>query len=125
MKYKRNEAFRYEFGVPTDIIFFISRIDGKSITSSEGEGKILDISPSGLRMQSSLNIPSNKDLELTLHITIGSQEVSVIGKIVWQKQIFPYYQYGVELISEAFEEQIISALKEYQKQHKEDSSPKK
>ncbi|WP_169864787.1 PilZ domain-containing protein [Sutcliffiella halmapala] len=122
MKYKRNEPFRYEFGVPVDMNFFISRIDGKSASSSEGEGKMLDISPSGLRMQSSLNIPSNKDIELTLQITIGNQELSLIGKIVWQKKVYPSYQYGVELISEAFEEQIISALKEFQKQHRDSPS---
>ncbi|WP_417899037.1 PilZ domain-containing protein [Bacillus haimaensis] len=124
MKYKRNEPFRYEFGMPVRVNFYISRINGKTTASSEGEGVVLDISPSGLRMQSSLDIPSNQEVELTMHMTIGSREIAVIGNIVWQKKVYPTYQYGVEMISDAFEEQIIFALKEFQKQHRSNSSDK-
>lgn len=124
MKYKRNEPFRYEFGMPVRVNFYISRINGKTTASSEGEGVVLDISPSGLRMQSSLDIPSNQEVELTMHMTIGSREIVLIGNIVWQKKVYPTYQYGVEMISDAFEEQIIFALKEFQKQHRSNSSDK-
>ncbi|MGD6832453.1 PilZ domain-containing protein [Sutcliffiella halmapala] len=124
MKYKRNEPFRYEFGMPVRVNFYISRINGKTTASSEGEGVVLDISPSGLRMQSSLNIPSNQEVELTMHMTIGSREIALIGNIVWQKKVYPTYQYGVEMISDAFEEQIIFALKEFQKSHRSNSSDK-
>jgi len=124
MKYKRNEPFRYEFGMPVMVNFYISRINGKTTASSEGEGVVLDISPSGLRMQSSLDIPSNQEVELTMHMTIGSREIALIGNIVWQKKVYPTYQYGVEMISDAFEEQIIFSLKEFQKQHRSNSSDK-
>ncbi|MFE7063220.1 PilZ domain-containing protein [Sutcliffiella sp. NPDC057660] len=124
MKYKRNEPFRYEFGMPVRVNFYISRINGKTTASSEGEGTVLDISPSGLRMQTSLDIPTNQEVELTMHMTIGSREIALIGNIVWQKKVYPSYQYGVEMISDAFEEQIIFALKEFQKQHRSHSSDK-
>lgn len=124
MKYKRNEPFRYEFGMPVRMNFYISRFNGNTTASSEGEGRVLDISPSGLRMETSLDIPSNQEVELTMHMTIGSREIAVIGNIVWQKKVYSSYQYGVKMISDAFEEQIIFALKEFQKQHRFNSSDK-
>jgi hypothetical protein len=86
--------------------FYISSINAKSTAFSEGEGRVLDISPSGVRMPSSLTIPINQAVELTLHITIGSREIPLIGNIVWQKKVYPFYQYGVELISDAFENKL-------------------
>ncbi|WP_223701393.1 PilZ domain-containing protein [Sutcliffiella deserti] len=118
MKYKRNEPFRYEFGIPVKGVFFISRMNGKTIASSEGEAQVLDISPSGLRMQCDLNIPSNQLVEISMKIIIGSREIPLIGNIMWQKKVYPSYHYGVALISDAFEEQIIFALKEFQKNHR-------
>lgn len=122
MKYKRNEPFRYEFGMPIKVNFYISRINGKTTASSEGEGRVLDISPKGLRLQTSLDIPAKQEVELTMHLTIGSRDIVLIGNIVWQKKVYPSFQYGVEMISDAFGGQIVFALKELQKQHQSNSS---
>ena len=118
MKFKRNEAFRYDFGVPLPATFHISKINNKQIDSSNGEAKIHDISPGGLKMEASLNLPAKQQVELTINVHVEDVELTLVGVIMWQKHQFNKYFYGIELITEDYEDSIIDALKKYQKAHK-------
>ena len=118
MKFKRNEAFRYEFGVPLPATFHISKINNKPIESSSGDAKIHDISPGGMKIEASLNLPANQQVELTMQVNIEEVQLTLVGEIVWQKKQSNKFYYGIELITEDYEDAIIDALKKYQKAHK-------
>ncbi|MED4016614.1 hypothetical protein [Sutcliffiella cohnii] len=66
MKFKRNEVFRYEFGVPLPLSFIIQKINGTEVRSSSGHAQLLDISPGGMKIESDLVLPKKHDIELYL-----------------------------------------------------------
>lgn len=115
MKFKRNEAFRYEFGVPVPLSFIIQKINGTEVRSSSGHAKLLDISPSGMKIESDLVLPKKHDIELLFTVRIGKTEIEVRGKVVWQKQFGQLFQYGIFLLDKETEDSIIDALKELQR----------
>src|SRR5690625_4269969 len=99
MRYKRKEAFRYEFDKPLTALFEITDIDEKSVSTSQGEAEIIDLSPTGIKLQSKLNIPDIdlKSIRLSLTFELNDQQFIVNGLIVWKKDKGISVHYGIDL----------------------------
>jgi len=112
-RFKRKEAFRYEFITPLDTSFYISRFRGKDRQSSRGKGVILNISPSGLRLDTNLDIPNHDEIELTFELEIANHIIHPVGSIAWKNKSDRCFIYGIQFISNDYEQDIIKALKSF------------
>ncbi|MBU8906284.1 PilZ domain-containing protein [Desertibacillus haloalkaliphilus] len=118
MLYKREETFRYEFQPPLTCTFNIIKINGEEIESNQGQGKIQDISPSGLKLMSMLDLQvTRNEIDVEVYFTMLSDWV-VRGRVVWQKVAnMNEYYYGIDLSTDIGEsEDMINGLKEYIRQ---------
>lgn len=116
MVYRRNESFRYKFNKPIQCQFKITRIDDQIINSDLGAGQILDISPTGIKLLSPLNMtPQNKEIEIEIHFSLDDQTFELPGLLLWQKKDFNNeFSYGVKLeITAEIEHQVVEQLKDH------------
>lgn len=120
MIYKREESFRYQFSQPLTCTFSIVEIESESVSTGVARGELLDLSPKGLRLGSSLNIPQGSK-SVTLKVTFKMNEETIIADsvIVWKKKsIHLGYQYGLEFINTSdLPELITKQLKMFAKQN--------
>lgn len=107
--HRRQESFRYEFRIPLDTSYFISKWNGKEHRSKTGKGVLLDISLGGLRMQTALDLPSA--CELTFDFVLAEKQLQTQGEIVWKRQIGAEYVYGIDFIHEEQDPELLQALK--------------
>ncbi|WP_280771095.1 PilZ domain-containing protein [Salipaludibacillus daqingensis] len=114
-RFKREEPLRYEFAKPLDVSFYISRLRGEQSQSSRGKGVIRNISPGGLRLESTLDLPKDKEVEITFELDIAGHTIQPIGCIVWKEKSYDRTMYGVDFVSNEYEQNIIRALKDYPK----------
>ena len=122
MYYKRKSPFRYTFSEPIPIYFKIVNINGKRIESSEGTATMIDLSPKGMKLKSSLDLKdiNHKTIILSIRFTIDTDEQIVLGRIVWKKRRAGFYHYGIELlVDDAVSQTIIEELKVYVHNHEE------
>lgn len=116
MQYKREEGFRYVFGEPLLAEFSIEHIDGKSTNSKPGNAKIIDISPKGAKITSKLQIPMEKGITISLSFTLNEKKFMIISDIVWRKELFGEYQYGLESkMTNEEQNHLVNELKIYAK----------
>ncbi|HZG61791.1 MAG TPA: PilZ domain-containing protein [Anoxybacillus sp.] len=115
MRFKRQEAFRYEFGQPLPCTFRIAQIGEKKVEGDKGKAEIYDISPKGMKIATSLNIPLDKtSIIIEITFTLSELELTFLGRLVWQKKFANDYFYGVNLILSQDEGQrLIDELKKY------------
>jgi hypothetical protein len=115
VRFKRQEAFRYEFGQPLPCTFRIAQIGEKKVESDKGKAEIYDISPKGMKIATSLNIPLDKtSIIIEITFTLSELELTFLGRLVWQKKFANDYFYGVNLILSQDEGQrLIDELKKY------------
>ena len=117
MIFRRQESFRYTFNEPIDCLFKLAKIDDTPLNSEFGKGQIIDISPSGLKMMTTLNLsPSLKKIEIEIQFSIDDSPFQIVGVVQWQKKDFLKngYLYGVKLDStEDIEASIIRGLKKH------------
>ncbi|SDO51240.1 PilZ domain-containing protein [Alkalicoccus daliensis] len=111
--HKRHEPFRYEFRIPHDTSFYISKVSGRESHSKSGKGVLINISPGGLRMKTSFDLPEK--CELTFEFIIAEMTLQPVGEIVWKRSSGKEYLYGVDFTSEAEAKDILKALKLYAK----------
>ncbi|CAM3772745.1 PilZ domain-containing protein [Alkalicoccus chagannorensis] len=109
---RRKEPLRYTFGLPIDTTFYISRVQGESRESKKGKGVLEDLSPGGMRMRTGLNLPDS-DYHLTFSFELAGMVIEPVGRIVWKAVKGEQFQYGIDFVSEAYEQDIIRALKSY------------
>lgn len=117
MIFRRQESFRYTFNKPIDCTFKIVKIDDSEVNSEFGNGQIIDISPNGLKMISSLNLsPTLRKVEIQVHFSIDETNFITPGLIQWQKKEWSLnaYSYGIQLVcSEEIAATIINGLKKH------------
>ncbi|MCZ0755146.1 PilZ domain-containing protein [Anoxybacillus sp. J5B_2022] len=115
MRFKRQEAFRYQFGQPLPCTFRIVRIDNREIESDKGAAEIHDISPRGMRMKTSLDIPPRpREIHIEVTFMLNDVEFSFIGTLVWQRKTANDYYYGLQLLLSFQQEEIlIREIKRY------------
>ncbi|WP_232223947.1 PilZ domain-containing protein [Anoxybacteroides tepidamans] len=86
MRFKRQEAFRYQFGQPLSCTFRIVRIGDQETESEKGTSEIYDISPRGMRIRTSLDIPPHpKDVHAQIVFTLNDVEFTFLGTFVCKK----------------------------------------
>ncbi|MBP1934080.1 PilZ domain-containing protein [Ammoniphilus resinae] len=111
----RNEPFRFIFAPPLETKFKIIQLEGKPVQTSEGIAKIIDLSPHGMKLETSLNMPTSRELELAFEFTLNQTSFILEGEILWHKG----NQYGLRLdIKKSTEEQLVKEIKFYAKTHK-------
>lgn len=116
MKYRREEAFRYEFTEEVPCMFKIRSII--SIDSSF-EGKIIDISPSGIKLFSSIDLPEKKNLLLLIEFLLNENPIVINAELIWKRKVGNGYHYGLKSLSTKDETtKIVHDLKLYVKNKK-------
>lgn len=128
MIFRRDEAFRYEFGTPLDCKFSIIAINDNAHKSKQGTGKIHDISPRGLKMETPFNLNAKTNhVKIEISFELMKRDFCIEGFILWQaKDKFEeHYLYGVELdIFEHDQKLLIKQIKLHassEKDHEEQS----
>lgn len=118
MKYKREEYFRYTFEEPIIAHFNISQINNLKVTTSKGEASVIDLSPSGLRLSTPLEISqaNHQSIHLTISFQLNEEVFEVNGEIIWMEDKIKSYHYGIELFTDdTLEQELINQLKIYAK----------
>lgn len=118
MKYKRGESFRFQFNEGLECLIKIISIDGSPIDSKLAEGLILDISPTGLKLSSSLDFPTNKPVVFFVEFALNDQQIKVSADLVWKKNVGNGYHYGLKQHGTKEDTRLlIDELKKYVKKH--------
>ncbi|OLO26145.1 hypothetical protein BTR23_24120 [Alkalihalophilus pseudofirmus] len=117
-RFKRNEAFRYDFGIPLDCEFKLTKSANQSMTKhDQTAGKVINISPKGLQLgdgANSTDIKIGDQLEITF--TLTSDTFILVGEVVWKKNEFHGNLYGIQFLTTGMEQAIIDELKKYAKE---------
>jgi hypothetical protein len=114
MRYRRGEAFRFEFGESLPIRFTIDELNGNAVKTSEGSANMLDLSLKGMKIVSPLSIPykQGEKVKITIHFQLNHNFYSIQGNIVWKKQRFSDYFYGIHsIVNPSIQERILEDLK--------------
>ncbi|AEH47992.1 PilZ domain-containing protein [Parageobacillus thermoglucosidasius] len=119
MKFKRQEAFRYQFGQPLPCTFRLVHDDEKYIEIEEKNAHIHDISPRGMKLETPARIPCERGQEIEIIFTLNDVEFCFLGKIVWERPFARMHYYGVRLlISNEQGEKLISEIKRHAALHR-------
>jgi hypothetical protein len=129
MQYNRQESFRHTFEHPIPATFRLI-VDGVNeenvVFSKRGACMVIDLSPSGLRMYSKLDIPQNpwQPIHLAIDVVLADKMLTLVGEIVWKKANMEGRLYGIDLkTDEKIEYQIINELKERSRQEMKAKKP--
>ena len=118
MKYKREESFRYSFKQPLEVDFkLLIERNGGLIGTKNSKASVLDLSPNGLRLMTSLDLPvEHINYLLEVELELNDRLVVLIGKPVWKRKQFNNFLYGIEAVEDKkTKEVIIQELKQYVK----------
>ncbi|MFV8828875.1 PilZ domain-containing protein [Alkalihalobacterium sp. APHAB7] len=118
-RYKRNEAFRYDFGKPLGCeyrhITTVYDIETKSVPF---QGEINNISPNGLQLNCSKedvnNLKNGEQVEVTF--TLSTEIFVMVGEVVWEKKDVYGSLYGIKFLTLGMEQTIVDELKKYAKE---------
>ncbi|WP_400246953.1 PilZ domain-containing protein [Niallia sp. JL1B1071] len=121
MRYKRNEAFRYQLNDSLDAVFTL-KVDEDTL-SSKGHALIYNISPNGLRFRTEYDLPvGDSRLLLQLQFILNGTEISMPGQITWKKKLGNLFEYGFEGTGDNESKQkIINGLKELSRMDNKDT----
>lgn len=118
MLYNRKEAFRHTFNNPIPGTFQLI-VEGEKEDeiefSNKGVCSIVDLSPSGIRIYSKLDIPKRPGypIHLAIEVLLTDKPLKLVGNLVWKKAYMDGHQYGIDLkTDEKIEFRIIGELKE-------------
>ncbi|MDG5787453.1 hypothetical protein QA612_08090 [Evansella sp. AB-P1] len=112
---KQGNTITYKLTQPTPIIFQISKINRKKVSSSKGEGELIDLSNSNLTFQTTLQLPTDNNIELSFTFFIGFIEMTLTGTVLLKKELSNSYLYNVEISSDNRVSEIIYHLKNYER----------
>jgi len=98
VKNNRKEPFRYMFSSRTECTFEITQINDNPVSAKPAEAAIIDISKSGCKLYSKLNLKAEENrIQLIIHLIVDKQIKHFKGTVRWQKQNEHSYYYGVKL----------------------------
>ncbi len=117
MIYKRKESFRFTFNPPPACIFNIVEVDNMRLDSRNAEGILIDISPSGAKLASKLDIPiHHKKIKIKLSFKINEDTIYANGILIWKKTTQLGNNYGVQFVNASdLTDVIMEELKTYVK----------
>ncbi|WP_433745037.1 PilZ domain-containing protein [Falsibacillus pallidus] len=116
IRFQREEAFRYVFPQPLDAHFTIIEINGRPVSSSEGAAKLIDLSPSGMKLSTNLHIPvsHSQKVKLGIRFEINEHKYTIVSEMVWEEPRAGAYYYGIHFLAdEPLQQEIINELKLY------------
>lgn len=116
MLYKREESFRFQFQTPLPATFKLLQNDSE-VKLTYVTAEILDLSPHGLRLKTAQNLPvKEKDFLLEVTFLLNNKSISMMGTIMWKKEMGRWFIYGFNGVEDSnTEKEIITALKEFAK----------
>lgn len=114
MRYRRHETLRYTFKEPIEAKYRIEKVGGRSIQSSFGEAHIIDISPGGMKLSTSMNISLDKKVQFFVQTTLAGLHLEMTADGIWCKKVNGEYHYGLDFL-EDYDEDVVAALKIFQK----------
>lgn len=118
MRYNRKEGFRFAFKDPLEASFKIYELNGKKVETQPGKALMHDISPSGTKISSKLNLPVSETdpVKIHLHFMLNEAVYEMKAELVWKSVSGENYHYGVNFYSdEHVKEEIVAQLKKYVK----------
>jgi hypothetical protein len=118
MRYKREEAFRFQFEKDISAHFSIAEVNGIAVNTHEGDARLVDLSPNGIKLESDLDIPIKGDdqVKISVRFNINESEFILGGKLIWVKKIENGFFYGIQLdVEENLHVEIIKELKDFSK----------
>lgn len=117
MIYRRNESFRYNFGKPLSCLVKELPIPDEDTNHPHVLGRIIEISPNGLRLLVPSSTSSNKVNEnIQIEFTINDVTLSLKGVLIWEKAKSEGCYYGVQLKNSLSEtNQLIEEIKKHVK----------
>src|SRR5690625_463189 len=113
---KRKEPFRFIFTEPIAATFEIIQIGDRQVSSSRSDAIVKDLSPQGMKLNTSLKMPQAHfySVQLSIEFTLNSKPLTAQGMIVWMKNLGKTYDYGISLFEHKERERdIIEQLKQY------------
>ncbi|WP_165763709.1 PilZ domain-containing protein [Halalkalibacter urbisdiaboli] len=120
MLYRRQDSFRYEFNEQLTGKLQLLQIADKKVTSSIGTMQLYNISPGGLKIETTLNFPDPKKQKIILNLSfyLNEEEIERKGEIVWKKILANRYQYGLIFNqSDHDKDELIGFLKDFAKRN--------
>lgn len=113
MRYKRDEAFRFQFREPLNGVLTFQLANELEFKK---EVKIMDISPNGLKLLGPSNIPVNEESEKKVSFIINDKEIEISGVLVWNRHMGENSLYGFQgNDDQSTKQMIVTSLKEYSK----------
>ena len=113
MLFKRSEGFRYKFEEPLQSTFTIVE-NGKAVESEAAIAQIIDISPRGVKMFTTVDLHAGRAIcpQLEIRFIIDTQIIVAYGEVMWSKPYLKGKHYGIFFNNQApLEELIVDELK--------------
>ncbi|MBP1930213.1 PilZ domain-containing protein [Ammoniphilus resinae] len=115
--FRRQDGFRLVFQKSISASFKILHLQGREVESKEGTIEILDMSLTGAKVTTSLQIPVNKTI-IQLECTIHHQKLRIAGELKWVRESYKGYIYGMAFDPKSYSERTLhTELKNYVKQY--------
>ncbi|SOB91421.1 PilZ domain-containing protein [Ureibacillus xyleni] len=128
MNFKRKEGFRFVFNEPIEAKYEIY-INSKRINLEKYNGKILDISPRGMKLFCGPEIGEylrDTTLQVEVQFVLDVTTIRALGDVMWSKPLGSGFQCGVVLAAqEDIDELIIGEMKQRRKKEVLQSKHKK
>jgi hypothetical protein len=117
MRYKREEAFRFQFRTPLEAEVKIIHMNGKKQETPSFPAAIMDISPNGTKFKSPMDISVDENQYLMeISFNLDAKSIRMLGEPIWKKSVGSQSIYGFNgLEDEQTRSEIIHTLKEYSK----------
>lgn len=114
MRFKREEAFRYEFQEPLAVEIQLAVADDEE-EAKKIKGKIIELSPDGARLTTEEEITGEV---VTISFKLNDTSYYFMSNIVWTKQLMTTYTYGLSHnIDDDLQREIIEDIKVYARNH--------
>jgi hypothetical protein len=112
-KNARKEPFRYQFTTDFACVFKILEINEKQVSTKLAEATMLDMSKSGCKLATPLNLNSvSNKLKLSVTFQVEDREFSLPGFICWQNNSNSNCFYGIHFeIQEQGKQQILDVIR--------------
>ncbi len=113
-QFKRKEGFRLTFNKPILASFTILEIQGENVEAkTTGSFYISDMSLKGAKIISTHQFHTPNTL-IKMECVITDQQLEIVGELIWGKQGYKEYLYGMLFNPQAYSKQkLLEELKKY------------
>lgn len=117
MRFKREEAFRFQFQKPLHGSIKVIKENGANVDSISNSIDILDVSPNGIKFVSPINLAiREKQYLLEITFELENRYLHILGEAVWKKENGSNFTYGfIGMDNKSTKQEVIDTLKHYSK----------